>query len=340
MRANRGWWRAPVPATVLVTVLATVLGLVLTWPSRAATVGLWRPVYRANFPDPTALYYAGRYYAFASQTDSAIITSAVSADGIHWKPSAVAAMPKVPSWVLRATPVADNGKTWAPSVTYDRTTQHFVMFYAALDDEYSPPEHCIGMAVSDRPAGPYRDHSTAPFLCQPSLGGTIDPNVYINPATGKAFLYVKNAGDWVDQPDAIWVQRLTFAFEPSGPLTQLLALDQPTWQGRTIEGPTMAKFDHTFFLLYAGNTYTTSRYAIGYAKCRTPYGPCFDDQRNPLIATTGSMRGPGSPAVYRTRYGRQKIVFAAWFRRVHSIRAMYEATISAPHGWLRVTATR
>lgn len=323
---------------MLLGVAVVAGGFAALAPGSAATTQPWHPVYTADFPDPTVLYHGGRYYAFATQTDERNVNGAVSTDGLHWRSTSADALPSLPGWVVPGTPVADDGKTWAPSVIYNPTTKRFVMFYAALDNDYSPPKHCIGKAVSRTAAGPYRDTSTTPFLCQPDLGGTIDPDVYINPNTGRAFLYVKNAGNAAGLPDYIWVQRLTATFAATGPLTRLLAVDQP-WQGRTIEGPTMSKFRGHFFLLYAGNTYTTRRYAIGYATCRTPYGPCTDNPANPLIATSGTMRGPGSPAFFTTPRGVHKIVFAAWYRTVKSIRAMYQARLTMRNGRLRVAAT-
>ena len=280
--------------SLAVGVIFGIVGVYLLVVSHAAT-NSWKPVYATNFADPTVLNYGGRYYGFATKT-RVNITSAVSSDGIHWARSSVNALPKLPKW--------GGGSTWAPSVAYDSNSKKFVMFYAVLDKG----KHCISKAVASSPAGPYADTSSAPFLCQPSLGGSNDPDIFID-SNGKAYLYVKNAGDAGHTYDALWAQPLSASFTPQGSLTRLLKTDQ-SWQGRTIEGPGMVKIGGKYFLFYAGNGWNSSRYAIGYAICNSPTGPCHEGPKNPLIASKGSMLGPGSPAFY-TDKGKQKMVFAA-----------------------------
>jgi beta-xylosidase len=305
-------------------------------PASAASTA-WLPVYASNFPDPTVLNNGGSYYGFATQTGKENIDQAVSADGIHWSASTVNAMPNLPSWGEDGAFVLGAGTNWAPSVAYNPTTKQFVMFTAVLDKKYSPAKHCISKAVSSTPAGPYVDSSSTPFLCQPAQGGTIDPDIYIDSRTGNAYLYVKNAGNAAGVPDHLWVQGLTASFTPAGSLKELLSIDQG-WQGRTIEGPSMAVINGKYFLFYAGNSYASSKYAIGYATCSSAMGPCTDNPKNPLITSSGSMLGPGSPSFYTNEGGQQKMVFGAWYKTVGSIRAMYQASLALSNGQIVVTA--
>src|SRR5581483_3563584 len=272
------------PFVVVVCVIFGAVGVYFLVVSQAAST--WNPVYSTNFADPWVLNYSGQYFGFATESGGNNITSAISADGLHWSKSPTDALPRLPSW-------ASGGQNWAPTVVYDPSTNNFVMFYAVLDNKLSPRRHCISRAVSSSPEGPYIDSSSGPFLCQASQGGSNDPGVFYD-SDGKAYLYVKNAGDAAGVTDSLWVQPLTSSMTATGSLTKLLTQDQ-SWQGRTIEGPGMVKLGGKYFLFYAGNSWSTSRYAIGYAVCNSPLGPCTEGPHNPVLATTGSMLGPGSP---------------------------------------------
>ena len=64
------------------------------------------------------------------------------------------------------------GKTWAPEVI--SVGDGYVMFYTAADQ--ASGRQCIGRAAAAAPEGPFVDDAAVPFVCQPDLGGSIDPN--------------------------------------------------------------------------------------------------------------------------------------------------------------------
>jgi hypothetical protein len=301
-------------ASLVLTVVIIMGGYFLYSASQAATI--WDPVYGTNFPDPTVLNYNGQYYGYSTSSGGINIPTAVSSDTVHWS-GGPNALPNLPVWAT--------GNPWAPSVTYDSSSKQFIMFYAIPDTQMSN-KRCIGKAVASSPTGPFIDSSSSAFLCQPSLGGSIDAAVFTD-SDGSNYLYVKNAGDSSGQADSLWVQPLTATFTPTGTLTQLLSTDQ-SWQGRTIEGPGMLKLGGKYFLFYAGNNYDSSSYAIGYAVCNSAVGPCTDGPNNPLIASQATMLGPGSPAFFTNNSGQVVMDFAAWYGSVGSERDMYEATIT------------
>jgi len=74
------------------------------------------------------------------------------------------------------------------------------------------------------------------------------------------------------------------------------------------------------YLFYSANRYSTARYATGYAICATPVGPCRRASNSPLasssplLATGGSVSGPGGPAAFVDTAGRLRLAYAAWDR--------------------------
>jgi beta-xylosidase len=73
----------------------------------------------------------------------------------------------------------------------------------------------------------------------------------------------------------------------------------------------MWKHDGRYLLFYSGSDYASDDYAVGYATCKGPLGPCTDAAENPILKTACRARGPGHSALLAVR-GRTWIVYHAW----------------------------
>jgi len=73
----------------------------------------------------------------------------------------------------------------------------------------------------------------------------------------------------------------------------------------------MWKHDGRYFLFYSGNSYSGAGYAVGYATCKSPLGPCKDAPENPILKTTCRALGPGHNALVDVD-GKTWIVYHAW----------------------------
>ncbi|KAK9816054.1 hypothetical protein WJX74_004994, partial [Apatococcus lobatus] len=100
---------------------------------------------------------------------------------------------------------SDNGYTWAPSVM--NINGVFNMYYTARD--ISANTQCIGRAVSSTAGGPFSDSSASPFLCQNSLGGTIDAQPFQD-TDGTLYLLYKNDGNSIGPLCTLTFPRLVF----------------------------------------------------------------------------------------------------------------------------------
>ena len=324
-----------VALVALVAVLgAASVGLAAAPPVAAAPAPVnWAPVNSTDFPDPSVLSVpasggqAAMYYGFATQNTTPAgttmnIQESESTDGVNWRPLAGDALPTADlgSW-------AKPGDTWAPSVAYNVTDNDYVMYYTATENG-SPGYQCIGVATSARPLGPYADQNKAPIECQVGAGGSIDPDVFTDPNTGKAWLLWKNDGNRIGVTTMIWSAPLSsdLLTITGSPTVLLSGPDQP-WQGSIIEGPEMlyqrptagAMGSGTYVLFYSGGVFGTTTYAIGWATCTGPSGPCQDSTTsNPLLVTAPGMSGPGGPSVYtlpptaQQPNGQPVMAFAAW----------------------------
>jgi hypothetical protein len=276
------------------------LGLTPTPTPASATTTSWTPVFNQDFPDPAILVDGTGYVAYSTQVGLADTPAISSTDTTDWG-SDRNVMPAIPSW-------ATWGSTWAPAVAENAAGQ-FVEFYAALDARLGT--HCIGRAVSSSPNGPFVDPSSAPFVCQPTLGGDIDPSVFAD-TSGRHYLLWKSDGNSIGQPSRIWsapidpnLDQLTASPAP------LLANDQ-SWQDGIVENPDMVEVHGAYHLLYSGGPYDTASYATGVADCASPMGPCTDGRDNPVLQSGPGMAGPGGADAFVTPAGRLMVAFAAW----------------------------
>ena len=255
--------------------------------------------YPFDFPDPFVLPVGSLYYAFATNSAAGNIQIVQSVDLTHWT-TVGDALPHLAPW-------AKPGATWAPSVLQRGTT--FVLYYSAIYG--SSNEQCISAAVATDPQGPYFDDSQAPIACQLALGGSMDPVPFVD-SDGTPYLVWKSQGAG-GQPATLWSQQLApdgTALVGSSP-TPLLV---PTraWQHGTIEGPAMINSGGQYLLFYSGSDWKTVSYAIGYATCAGPLGPCTDQSAQPLLASQSGFSGPGGPSLFTDSQGNLRMAFAAW----------------------------
>ncbi len=256
-------------------------------------------VYPFDFPDPFVLPVGNEYYAFATNSAAGNIQIIQSSDRVHWT-TVGDALPHLPVW-------AQPGATWAPSVLPRGNS--YVMYYSAV--YANTGEQCISEAVASQPQGPYIDSSQWPIVCQLTMGGSIDPSPVVS-ADGTPYLVWKSQGA-NGQPATLWAQQLTAdgtGLVPGSP-SQLLQPDQG-WQNGYIEGPDMIQVNGQYLLFYSGSDWKTASYAIGYATCDGPLGPCTDQSAQPLLGSQSAFSGPGGSSLFTDPKGDLWIAFHAW----------------------------
>jgi beta-xylosidase len=258
------------------------------------------PVFARDFPDPMVLWYHGWYYAYGTtaqwQRLGVVFPILKSLDLVHWRYVADA-MPS-PSW--------GTGDWWAPDVLYNRRT--FYMYYVGMSMDKQV--HCIGVATSKSPTGPFGDHG--PLACEDRSGqGYIDPAPFVD-TDGRAYLYFS-----VDSPHhSISVLRLApDLLHTMGPRTELFGISQPWERGpyfSTVEGPFVIKRRGLYYCFYSGNDWQHD-YAMGYATASRPLGPFTKNSRNPILRGTAQVKGPGGGSIILGPQGAESwLVYHAW----------------------------
>jgi beta-xylosidase len=258
------------------------------------------PADRRDAPDPFVLADDRHYVLYTTQVGLNNVPVATSSDLRHWSPS-TDALPRLPDW-------AAWGRTWAPGVV--RLRGRYVLYFAA--QHASSGRQCIGVAVSATATGPFAPVGSSPLVCQVDLGGSIDPDPFVD-RDGTVVLLWKSDGNAKGQTSTLFGQRLapdglTLDGQPSALVTSGAPWEQPL-----IENPSMLATGDRFVLLYSGGWWESAGYAVGYALCASALGPCTKatvDQ--PLFASAGDEAGPGGTCVITGPAGDQWLGYHAW----------------------------
>jgi beta-xylosidase len=270
-------------------------------PTELSGPSYTNPVYNSDFPDPHVILVGDTYYAYSTNVYPSNIPAITSTDLVNWE-SLGDVLPALPKWAVPNFEYA-----WAPGVI--QIENKFVMYHVARDKEID--KQCIGVAVSDNPAGPFTPSNDEAFICQGDLGGSIDAYPYRDD-DGKLYLYWKNDGNCCGLEVALWVQELspdglTLVGEP----VKLIVRDQP-WERPLIENPAMVKNGDRYYLFYSGNWWESHEYAIGYAVCETVTGPCEKPLSEPWFKFKPPVMGPGGEAFFADTEGNLWMAYHAW----------------------------
>lgn len=269
-----------------------------------------------DFADPFVLRAGDRYYGYSTNAGGGNVQliEATTLGDWRWVGNA---LPNLPAW-------AAPNRTWAPSVL-DRPGG-YVLYYTAR--HAASGRQCISVATSASPAGPFVDGSAGPLVCQLDLQGSIDPSPFVN---GDGTPYLLWRSDSV--PGRLWSQQLTpDGLSLAGSPAPLLAADRP-WERGVIEGPAMVQAGPAYYLFYSARSWNSAQYAIGYASCSGPLGPCTKvTAGGPLFETQPGIIGPGGQEFFTDADGALMVAFHAWQqgqvgypnrRRLHVMRVTF-----------------
>ena len=254
-----------------------------------------------------------------------------SSDLVHWNVVGTAFTER-PAWTVQS----GDWHPWAPAVVRRPAPRPgaggpscFVLYYTALHGTLTPRPHCIGVAVSSIPGGPFTDLGPLaaegggldaggrPIGCGDDAGyGNIDPAPFVD-ADGRAYLYVSTdrrcdaSGASVLEPTISVIPLSDDLLHAAGARTPLLngdggwelAGDRPL-----VENPWMERRGSRYYLFYSGGDWRGA-YGMGYATATSPTGPFVKASENPILRETDSVRSPGGGMIVRGPAGSDWLVY-------------------------------
>ncbi len=239
-------------------ILAGTLSALVLAPAAEAYPGApwFRPsvVYTGNFPDPSVVVVGRSYVAYATTTGGAYLPAETSTDLVHWTarpsydpgapenadPYFNDALPRPARWGVNQGSGRLTKTLVAPGVA--RIGGQWHAYYAVLVRQ-SPPRFCLSVATATSALGPFTDNSTRPLSCDLDPAGSLDPQPFVDPATGQAWLTWKSEGVPGHLPTRLWSQKLdaTGHLATGSKPKELLRTALP-WEGNVIESPSMVRW--------------------------------------------------------------------------------------------------
>lgn len=241
----------PSPSTVRRRLrgLALLTAAMLASPPSAAENPIIQTMFTA---DPAPLVHNGVVYLYASHDednaqgftmrDWQLFTSR---DMVNWTAKGTVASLKIFAWAVQ-----DND-AWAPQVI----ARNGKFYLYAPVSVAGWPKNVIGVAVADRPEGPFIDVLGKPLIDK--AVGYFDPTVFIDD-DGQAYLYWGN-------PDLWYVKLNPDMISYAGPIVKV-----DSKPANYQEGPWFYKRNNKYYMAYAS---TCCPEGIGYAMSDRPTGP-------------------------------------------------------------------
>lgn len=297
-----------------------------------------------EFGDPYVLHVKGdKYYMYGTGGAKNGFAAYSSTDLVNWKNEGQVYYASNPNGWSDST-AAWGGAYWAPEV-YAHNGK-FYMFYSAQWKENPTKElenFRIGVAVADKPTGPFIDLQTRPVF-DPGYP-IIDANVLFD-TNGKMYLYysrccykhavesevadwAKKKG-WFDFIEESWVYGVELKPDFSGVTGEPVMLLRPPvkmddkqaeWESRSVtskevnrrwtEGSVAFRKGNTYYMMYSANYFGGKNYAVGYATAKSPLGPFTKAGNNPVLQKNveqgGVVTGTGHNSITYSPDGKEML---------------------------------
>ena len=279
--------------------LPSVVALVaLAIPFVAAASGVvarsGNPILPGWYADPEAAIFGRQYWIYPTWSDvyerQLFFDAFSSPDLVTWTHHPRVLDVHAVRWARRAL--------WAPAIV--AKDGRYYLFFAANDIQDDRQSGGIGVAVADRPEGPFHDLLGKPLVGAFHNGAQpIDPAVF-HDDDGRYYLIY---GGWRHANIARLKEDFTgFESLPDGSVFKEITPEH------YVEGPMMFKRAGRYYLMWSEGGWTGPDYSVAYAIGNSPLGP-FQRvgkilQQDPAIAT-----GAGHHSVLHTPDGHWYIVY-------------------------------
>jgi arabinan endo-1,5-alpha-L-arabinosidase len=208
-----------------------------------------------------------------------------SRDLVHWDYLGDA-LPEPPSWA------AEGAGLWAPDVVYSRATDRYYLTFVVTDtdDSLRGPGACpstgdsaIGVAVSDRPTGPWQVSDQPVIMPRPdpeaacAFFWTYDPDVLGDTIGRSSVLYY---GSYYGGVHAVHVRFDRTGASATGAPTRITI-------GNRYEGTNVVRHGRWYYLFGSATNCCNgplTSYGVFAGRSRSPFGPFVDREGRSLLA--------------------------------------------------------
>jgi beta-xylosidase len=233
------------------------------------------PLFPGWYADPEGLIIDNEYWIFPTYSapyDKQVFLDAFSSkDLVTWEKHSRILDTSSVKWLKRAM--------WAPSVI--EHNGKFFLFFGGNDIQSNEEYGGIGIAVSDKPGGPYKDHIGKPLIDAFHNGAQPIDQFAFRDKDGIVYLIY---GGWRHCN----IVRLNNDFTGVVPMEDGTLFREITPEGY-VEGPFMFIRNDKYYFMWSEGGWTGPNYSVAYAIADSPMGPFIRQDKilkqDPAIGT-------------------------------------------------------
>lgn len=242
-------------------------------PAGAATSG--NPVFPGWYADPEGIIFNKTFWiypTFSAPYNKQVHMDAFSSkDLVTWNKHPNIIDTSAVKWAKRAM--------WAPSII--EKDKKYYLFFGANDIQNDNEKGGIGVAVADRPEGPFKDYLGKPLIDKFHNGAQPIDQFVFRDKDGQHYLFY---GGWKHCN----VAKLKSDFTGFEPFQDGKIFHEITPEGY-VEGPFMFIRNGKYYFMWSEGGWTGPNYSVAYAIADSPFGP-FERvgkilQQDPKVAT-------------------------------------------------------
>lgn len=233
------------------------------------------PVFKGWYADPEGAVFKNKYWIYptysAPYEKQVFMDAFSSTDLTHWTKHPKIIDTLSIKWAKRAM--------WAPSII--KKGSKYFLFFSANDIQNNNETGGIGVAVSNKPEGPFRDYLGKPLIDKFHNGAQPIDQFVFRDTDGQHYIIY---GGWRHCN----IAKLQSNFKGFIPFDDGTTFKEITPKGY-VEGPIMFRRNNKYYFMWSEGGWTGPDYRVAYAISDSPFGP-FNRiglilQQNPEIAT-------------------------------------------------------
>jgi beta-xylosidase len=233
------------------------------------------PVFPGWYADPEARIFNKEYWIYptysAKYEEQVFLDAFSSPDLVHWTKHHHILDTANVKWAKKAV--------WAPSIV--KKGKKYFLFFGANDIQNDQQLGGIGVAVADKPEGPFKDYLGRPLVDKFHNGAQPIDQFVFQDKDGQFYLLY---GGWRHCN----IAKLNNDFTGFVPFEDGTTFKEITPEGY-VEGSFMFRKNKKYYFMWSEGGWTGPNYSVAYAVADTPFGP-FERigkilQQDPTVAT-------------------------------------------------------
>ncbi len=217
------------------------------------------PAFAGHYADPEGIILGGSYWIYptysAPYDEQVFFDCFSSKDLVTWKRHPRILDTGTVAWAKRAM--------WAPAVV--EKGGKYYLFFGANDIQNDETVGGIGVAVADKPSGPFKDYLGKPLIGKFHNGAQPIDQFVFKDADGSHYLIY---GGWRHCN----IARLNDDFTGFVPFEGGAIFKEITPEGY-VEGPFLFIRDGKYYFMWSEGGWTGPDYSVAYAIADSPFGP-------------------------------------------------------------------